>query len=214
MSTDIAGGRPSAWSLVFVPAVITLAVTGLRLLGEIRNWDTVLFSKDAGGALAIFGISWLVFVFGFYYGFRLTRAGHGPKQKIMSLLAHVAAFALIVGAFFVLDKTGVEFPEKAIYFGVAALAASLIGLAVWPALFRVNLLYGLLARIPVVAVTYFAVHKGWGTHYEQVAPGFPEVTADERVMYLSWAQLTFWIAFTIIAGGFAGGIGSFLARRR
>ena len=216
MSTDSAGGRPSTLRLVLVPAIITLAVTGLRLLGEIRDWDPVLFSKEAGGAGAIFGITWLVPIFGLYFGYRLAIAGYGPKQKLVSILAHIAAFALTVGSFFLWkDVVGLEYRELVPAFGATALVCSLIGFAVWPALFRVNLVYGILARIPVVVVTYLAVEKGWNTHYTALGgPDPPDLGQNEIALYLSIFQMTFWVAFTIMAGGVAGSLASLFARRR
>ena len=35
--------------LIFWPAVITFAVTLLRLVGELQGWSPALFSKQAGG---------------------------------------------------------------------------------------------------------------------------------------------------------------------
>ncbi len=35
--------------LVLVPALITLGVTVLRLVGELNNWAPALFSREAGG---------------------------------------------------------------------------------------------------------------------------------------------------------------------
>lgn len=37
-------------SLIFVPALITLAVTLFRLTGELMNWSPLLFNRTAGGA--------------------------------------------------------------------------------------------------------------------------------------------------------------------
>ncbi len=50
--------------LILVPAVITLAVTLLRLVGELQQWSSALFNRSAGGGGAIVGIVWLVPVFG------------------------------------------------------------------------------------------------------------------------------------------------------
>jgi hypothetical protein len=62
-------------SLILVPAVITLAVTLLRLVGELLRWNPTLFSREAGGAGAIVGIVWLVPVFGGYFAWKLVQAG-------------------------------------------------------------------------------------------------------------------------------------------
>ena len=44
--------------LIMVPAVITLAVTLLRLVGELQHWSPRFFSREAGGAFALVGIVW------------------------------------------------------------------------------------------------------------------------------------------------------------
>ena len=58
-----------------VPAVVTLAVTLLRLVGELQGWSPRFFSKEAGGGGALVGIAWLVPVFGAWFGWRLARSG-------------------------------------------------------------------------------------------------------------------------------------------
>ena len=66
--------------LILVPAVITLAVTLLRLVGELQGWSPALFSRAAGGGRLV-GISWLVPVFGAWFGWKLARAGSGPAAS-------------------------------------------------------------------------------------------------------------------------------------
>jgi hypothetical protein len=43
--------------IVVVPAIITLAVTLLRLFGELQHWSPNLFNPVAGGGGALIGIS-------------------------------------------------------------------------------------------------------------------------------------------------------------
>ena len=50
--------------LICVPALITLGVTLLRLIGELQNWSPRLFNREAGGGGALVGIAWLVPIFG------------------------------------------------------------------------------------------------------------------------------------------------------
>ena len=51
--------------LILVPAVITLAVTLLRLVGELQGWSPTLFNRgDRPFSRALVGIVWLVPVFG------------------------------------------------------------------------------------------------------------------------------------------------------
>ena len=42
--------------LILVPAVITLGVTLLRLVGELAGWSPALFNREAGGGGALVGI--------------------------------------------------------------------------------------------------------------------------------------------------------------
>jgi len=64
--------------LILVPAVITLAVTLLRLVGELQGWSPTLFNRDCGFCGALVGIWLLVPVFGAWFGWKLNRAGSGP----------------------------------------------------------------------------------------------------------------------------------------
>ena len=50
--------------LILVPAVITLAVTLLRLVGELQGWSPALFNREGGGRGALVGIVWLIPVLG------------------------------------------------------------------------------------------------------------------------------------------------------
>ena len=69
---------PRLGRLILVPALFTLAVTVLRLMGELMRWNPTVFSREAGGAGAIVGIVWLVPVFGVYFARKLVAAGLGP----------------------------------------------------------------------------------------------------------------------------------------
>lgn len=44
-------------SLILIPALLTLAITLLRLAGELLNWAPALFNKAAGGGGALVGIT-------------------------------------------------------------------------------------------------------------------------------------------------------------
>jgi len=45
--------------LIAVPALVTLAVTLLRLFGELQHWSPMLFRRDPGGLGAVVGMIWL-----------------------------------------------------------------------------------------------------------------------------------------------------------
>src|SRR6187402_1894350 len=65
--------------LILVPAVITLAITLLRLVGELQGWSPALFNRgDKPFSPSFVGIFWLVPVFGAWFGWKLARAGSGP----------------------------------------------------------------------------------------------------------------------------------------
>ena len=49
----------SVGQLVLVPSLLTLAVTALRLYGELQGWSPSLFSREAGGGGSLIGIVWL-----------------------------------------------------------------------------------------------------------------------------------------------------------
>jgi len=83
-------GSISIKDMILAPAVITLAVTILRLTGELNGWSPVLFSPEAGGGAALVGITWLVPVFGVYFALKLARSGSAPVSS-GRVLAHAAA---------------------------------------------------------------------------------------------------------------------------
>ncbi len=91
---------PSIRSLVVVPAILTLIVTLARLVGELNGWSPLLFgTATAGGANAILGISWLIFVFGLWFGFKVQRSGAGVAKPGKTLLFSLLPIALLFGGF-------------------------------------------------------------------------------------------------------------------
>ena len=110
----MADKRPSPFSLVLVPAAITLMVTIARLLGELYEWSPTLFGEPkAGGDNAMIGIGWLIFVFGLWFGFRLQRSGQGTGNKGRALLISAIALMVAFGGIFGAKAAGlVTFPDK------------------------------------------------------------------------------------------------------
>lgn len=206
--------------MVLVPAVVTLLVTLLRLFGELQGWDARLFNKEAGGPGALVGIAWLVLLFGFWFGWRLRRDGAQVKVG-RALLLYVLAGGVFAGGVWALTASGLtKFPkpeapgqpEGTSYMLAVMALVPLVALAAWPRLTLTLIAYGLLARIPVIAVTWFAVHNDWGTHYDRLGPGLAATTETERFLLLSMAQVTFWpFVFTTVAGGVLGCLGAALA---
>jgi hypothetical protein len=207
--------RPSVLRLILVPALITLAVTALRLTGELMGWSALLANRAAGGAGALIGIVWLVFVFGAWFGWRLVRAGEMPAS--VGRVAGYALLAILLGAG--ISTVGSIAGESLVQlagFVLGAVASVLVALRGWPALGRVLLAYAFAARIPVALVMLAAILGNWGTHYDVAPPGFE----DTRGPLAKWffigllPQLTVWIGFTVAVGSLFGALGAALARRR
>jgi len=202
-------------TLILVPAVITLAVTLLRLVGELKGWSRTLFNPDAGGGGALVGIVWLVPIFGAYFGLKLERSGQGPEKLGRSVgMAFLSFVVMVLGAVatFVFKMK----PTAAIaFFSVVCLAAIWIGVRAWPAAGRVLLAYGLAARIPVAIVMLFAILGNWHTHYDVPPPDFPAYGPWTKWMLIGvLPQLTLWVAFTIAVGTIFAGAAAALARSR
>lgn len=108
--------------MILVPAVITLAVTLLRLIGELQGWSSTFFNREAGGGGAVIGIAWLVPVFGAWFGWRLARAGSGPGPLGRAIGLVLAALVLVPLLGFVVGKLGVD-PNSFTTFGVFVVGA-------------------------------------------------------------------------------------------
>lgn len=206
--------------MVFWPAVVTLAVTLLRLTGELLQWSPALFNRAAGGGGALIGISWLPPLFGIFFALQLARAGHGPRSGGraigMAVLGVAAAVALMAGA----GALGLMQDDT---FSVVALAiftaAVAIGAAVawsgWPDLGRTLLAYAVAARVPVALVMLVAMLGNWGTHYDVAPPGVREMGVVQKWLLIgALPQLTTWIAITILLGALFGAIAGAVAARR
>src|SRR6266581_3605234 len=162
MTTDRTAA-PSLKSLILIPSLITLAITILRLVGELQNWSPTFFSRAAGGAGAVVGIVWLVPVFGAWFAVKLAKAGGTPGAgRVLGYSA--LALAVAVLAIFATIKTVKSQGAQFGVFLVAAVIAGVIAYRGWPALGRVLLAYGLAARIPVAVVMLIAIYANWGTH--------------------------------------------------
>src|SRR5690606_19028836 len=84
---------PTITSLVLIPAIVTLIVTVLRVIGELNQWDAMWFGTPTESNNALLGISWLIFVFGFWFGLRMQRSGAGVANPNRTLLMAVVAVA-------------------------------------------------------------------------------------------------------------------------
>jgi len=201
-------GEPVRYGkLILVPAVITLAVTLLRLVGELQNWSPTLFSRAAGGGFALVGISWLAPVFGVYFAWKLAGAGHRPDGVLRALGLTILAIAIVPATGFAAARLGVDqrSPTTLLLFAVASVVALLVGLTAWPALGRTLFAYALAARIPVVLVMLVAILGNWGTHYDVAPPGVPEMAPLTKWFMIGvLPQATIWLWFTVVLGSLFG----------
>jgi hypothetical protein len=212
--------EPSVASLIAIPALISLAVTALRLAGELQHWSPRWFSSETGGVAPsgmswLIGITWLALPFGAYFGFRLAAAGQGPESLRRAFLCVGAAMVLLIAWILeVIPAPNVGFPRVLIFIWLVMVIAAIIQLAGWPRLFKVLLAYGLVSRIPVAIIMFLAMRGNWGTHYDYVGMG-PQFQMSLLPRYLWLAffpQLVFWVAYTIVMGSLAGVITSGVLR--
>jgi len=201
----------STISLIAIPALISLGVTILRLVGELNHWPPPWFSPVAGGGGAIIGITWLPIIFGPYFALKLGGGPDGPSGRGKSI-----GFALMGVAVLLLAGAWAEstFSHPSILTLVAfvvMLAAALIPGIGWRALAKTLLVYALAARIPVLIVMYLAMRgnggQGWGTHYDAVSPMFARVPLATKFFYEAFVpQMTLWIGWTVAVGSVFGAV--------
>src|SRR6516225_5814265 len=101
MPETSSSARPSTMQLILVPSIITLAITILRLVGELQHWPKPWFSTTAGGGLAIIGISWLPLIFGPYFAVKLAREGEGPTSTGKSIAFPVVGLLVLIAGGYV-----------------------------------------------------------------------------------------------------------------
>ena len=193
--------RVSLLRLVLVPAILTLAVTLLRLAGELMQWSPSLFNRDAGGGGALVGIVWLIPIFGMYFGLKLAAAGAGPvsigKALGWAALAFVLNTALGFGSFAVVKSPVAQLG----IFTLTSWLAIFVARAAWPALWRVLLAYGFAARIPVLLIMFLAIFGGWDSHYAKPRPDFPAMGPWGLFFWTALLpQFSVWIYLTVVGG--------------
>ena len=187
--------------LVLVPALVTLAVTLVRLVGEMQRWSPKLFNRDAGGGGALIGIVWLIPVFGIYFALKLAAGGEGPVSVKRALGFAALAFALNTALGFGAFRL---FPSPVVQLGVFTLTswvAILVARPGWPALWRVLLAYGFAARLPVLVIMFLAIFGGWDSHYAKPRPDFPAMGPWGLFFWTAvLPQLSVWIYLTVVGG--------------
>lgn len=204
--------------LVLWPAAITLAITLLRLVGELQGWSPALFNAAAGGGGALIGISWLPLVLGPYFAWTLARGGKGPDSAWrvagMAVLGMAVAFATFAGL--VALKLGIA---AVVGGSLVSLATAFMPWKAWPELGKVLFAYALSARVPVTIVMLVAIFGQWGTHYDVLPPNPPPslLAMGPLGKWLAIGflpQMTFWVAFTVLVGTLIGALVVAVARPR
>jgi len=198
--------KPSLRELILVPAILTFAVTLLRLAGEMAGWSERLFGRSAGGGASLVGIVWLIPFFGAWFALRLVRAGEGPPSGWAAAgwaaVGFVINTALLVASFKVFPQSPVA--QLAI-FGVGSWIAIVVARRGWPALWRVLLAYAFAARIPVLVIMFFAIFLAWDSHYAKPRPDFPPMGHWGLFWWTAFLpQMSIWIYLTVVLGLLAG----------
>ena len=206
---------PPVLRLVLWPSLLTLGVTLLRLVGELRGWSPQYFSRLPGGGLSPLGITWLAPLVGLYFGWRLGRAGvRSPSPALAFGLPFAALLAgpLLAALAGRLLKT--SWTANYVLWAVVSVVVTAAAFAAWPALGRLLLAYAYAARVPVAIVMAVAVRKSWGTHYDVPPPGFPAMPQLGRWLWTGLLpQLTIWVAWTVATGAIFGALGHWSASR-
>jgi len=206
--------NPSVRKLILVPAVITLVVTLLRLIGELQGWSPTFFDPEPGGGGALFGIWLLVPVFGIYFALKLAKAGQGPPSGWKVALRAAIVLFVITGIVYGVLGLVSNVIGSLLTMGVLVLGTTILAMKKpWPALYSTLIAYALAARLPVAFIMFFAFFGDWGTHYDGPPPNFPETGPLVKWLVSGlWAQMTFWISFTIIFGMLFGGLAAGLRK--
>lgn len=95
MTNSTSGNSLSTMRLILIPSLITLAVTVLRLAGELEHWSERFFGRAGGGGNAIVGIVWLIPVFGVFFALKLGAANYLPRSFGKTFLFVIPAAALM-----------------------------------------------------------------------------------------------------------------------
>jgi hypothetical protein len=121
--------------IVLWPAVVTLAITLLRLAGELQGWSPTLFSPAAGGGGSPVGIAWLPFLFGPYFAWKLAKQGR-PPQSAWKVAGLALLGAVLTVAFFASAQLLGLIPWGVVVALFVALALAFLPWKAWPELAR------------------------------------------------------------------------------
>lgn len=201
--------------LIMYPALITLGVTLLRLVGELLHWSSILFSRVEGGGAAIIGISWLPIIFGPYFAVKLFDRNLRPASHTKTILFALAGFVVLLCGGVVAFAPVVHFSGRILVGLLLMVGAAALQYLPWRELAQTLISYAYLARVPVVIVMFFAMRGHWGTHYDAVVPPFDQLPFWTKYLYMAVApQLIMWVVYTMTLGALVGGIYVAVVRRQ
>lgn len=204
--------RISTARLLLVSILFTLAITLLRLIGELRGWPSPWFDKTN----AIVGITWILPpVFGFCFAWKLWHDGERIARVDRAFLLGVLGIALnrLVEAT-VFPFADISINRALLILWAVAIASAYLQYLAWPALFKILITYGLGARIPVVIIMFFALNGHWGTHYDRPSGPFRWSFWPTFLWFGFFEELIYWVSFTVTLGSLAGSLAAALAKRR
>jgi hypothetical protein len=208
----------SITNLITIPALITLVVTMLRLVGEVENWPKPWFNAAVGGGWAIVGISWLPIIFGPYFALKLAGVGAAPSSIGKAIGLALCGLVVLILGIVLAAATAKHISILTVVAYLVMLVAAFVPGVGWRSLGNALLAYAFAARIPVLIVMFLAMRgnggHGWGTHYDVSPPNFPPHSFAAKFFYIAvLPQLTWWIAWTVVVGAILGIIVAAIARR-
>ena len=213
--------RMSTARLILIPSVIALAITILRLVGELQHWSPAWFNTEGGGITPtgvswVIGITWLPLLFGVYFALKLRAAGQAPANPTKAVILAVLGVAIFAaGMFYVVPSLGenTDIKQRLLVIWASSVGPAIIQLPAWPQLWKALLAYGLASRIPVAAIMFFAFRGNWGTHYDYTGQIPQESMMEFYLWFALIPQLVFWVAFTILFGALTGSVTALAAGR-
>lgn len=197
-------------SAILVAAAIALVVSVLRFHGEQNRWSPVLFDTEPGGGWSPLSITWLVLVFGFWFGRSMALNGNRPagigRALKLHLVGAVLLLALVAGTFAVVT----DWRTRSVVVNAGAAACGLLAFAGWRRAYLANLGAAVLARVPVMVIQYLAIEGAMDVHFAKGPTGCPP--ADVMVVSMT-AQAVMWpLGYSVLVGGFFAVLGAATVR--
>jgi hypothetical protein len=213
-------GRVRVARLILIPSIIALAVTLLRLIGELQHWSPRWFDNEAGGVTPsgvswVIGITWLAVPFGVYFAMQLIAAGQRPASATGAVVYAAAGILILeIGVKVVAPRLDLGTRSTLMLIWAFSVVPAALQIKAWPALWRVLLAYGLASRVPVAVIMFVALLNRWGTHYDYGGQIPPDQFWFGYIWFGLVPQLVFWVGFTILLGMLAGALTAAVYRYR